>query len=396
LGSELYNEPQVRKTIDISSFRAGRGGIPATKGGPPMKGIQRFSKTLHLVVLAGVAFAGTLGNAVTAAAQDVSDLQTPKSPLVLKAQGSFVVGGEVIAAQAGDLGQGAAPGHITINQMYVEYMIPQGATKVPIVMVHGGGLSGKSFETTPDGRMGWDEYFVRQGHPVYNVDQASRARSGFDPTVINQVRAGLLPPSALPNITRTSAEAAWQNFRFGPTFGVPWPDTRFPVDKAAEFSKQGIPSVNATLPTPDPNYKALSDLAIKLNGAVLMGHSQSSAFPLYAAITNSAGIKGAVFLETTNAARCTLFTDQEIAKLTTFPIMFMYGDHLDQQPAGVLAAFNNCKALIAKINAAGGNAVMIHPAELGIHGNTHMMMLDKNNLQLADLILKWMDENVGK
>ena len=39
---------------------------------------------------------------------------------------------------------------------------------------------------------------------------------------------------------------------------------------------------------------------------------------------------------------------------------------------------------------------MIYPAELGIKGNSHMMMLDKNNLQLADLILKWIDENVGK
>ena len=106
---------------------------------------------------------GTLGTAITAAAQDVSDLQTPKSPLVLKALGSFVVGGENVAKQAVDVG-GAAPGHITVGQMYVEYMIPQGATKVPVVMVHGGGLSGKSFQTTPDGRMGWNEYFVHQDH----------------------------------------------------------------------------------------------------------------------------------------------------------------------------------------------------------------------------------------
>ena len=71
--------------------------------------------------------------------------------------------------------------------------------------------------------------------------------------------------------------------------------------------------------------------------------------------------------------------------------MFMYGD-----PSWGLATFNNCKALIAKINAAGGNAVMIHPAELGIKGNSHMMMMDKNNIQPADMILKWIDENVGK
>jgi pimeloyl-ACP methyl ester carboxylesterase len=191
-------------------------------------------------------------------------------------------------------------------------------------------------------------------------------------------------------------EQAWQNFRFGPTFGVPWSDTQFPVEAGDEFSQQGVADLSAALPTPNPIYKALSDLAIELNGAVLMGHSQSSAFPLYAALTNSAGIKGAIFLETTNPTRCTAFTDQEIAQLTTVPILMMFGDHLDQQPAGVLASFNNCKALIDEINAAGGNAQMIWPPDLGIHGNSHMMMLDKNNLQLADLILKWIDEKVGK
>ena len=342
-----------------------------------------------------------VGTQIPAAAQDVSDLQTPKRPLVLDAQGSFFVGGEDIEAAAGDLGPGVAAGHITVNQMYVEYMIPHGATKVPVVMVHGGGLSGKSFQTTPDGRMGWNEYFVRKGHPVYNADQVARARSGFNPTVYNQVRAGVLAPAALPNISRTSDEGAWQSFRFGPSFGVPWPDEQFPVDHLAEFSKQGIPDLNAFLTPPTPpalsspdSYRVLADLAIKLKGAVLMGHSESSDFPLKAVLTNSAGIRGAIFLETTVPTRCLQFTDEDIAKLATVPILFEFNDHLDFQPAGVLTSFNNCKALIAKINAAGGNATMLHPPDLGIHGNSHMVMLDRNNLQIADLILKWMDENV--
>jgi hypothetical protein len=37
---------------------------------------------------------------------------------------------------------------------------------------------------------------------------------------------------------------------------------------------------------------------------------------------------------------------------------------------------------------------MLHPPDLGIFGNTHMLMQDENNLQLADLILKWIDQNV--
>jgi hypothetical protein len=51
--------------------------------------------------------------------------------------------------------------------MYVRFMVPQGGDgNVPVVMVHGATLTGKSWETTSDGRMGWDVYFVRRG-PVY-------------------------------------------------------------------------------------------------------------------------------------------------------------------------------------------------------------------------------------
>ena len=111
-----------------------------------MKRIQRLPKTL---VLAGVVLASTFGMAITAAAQDVPDLQTPKPPLVLNGQGSFFLGGQVINAAAGDLGPGRAPGQIVINQMYVQYMVPQGGGgKVPVVMVEGGGLSGKMTRTT--------------------------------------------------------------------------------------------------------------------------------------------------------------------------------------------------------------------------------------------------------
>ena len=123
----------------------------------------------------------------------------PDKPLVLKAQGSFFVGGEKVEqtqAELGDLGPG---GHITVNQMYVRYMVPQGGERnLPVVMVHGATLTGKSWETTPDGRMGWDEYFVRKGHPVYVPDQVGRGRSGFNQAVFNNVRAGSAPPAEPP------------------------------------------------------------------------------------------------------------------------------------------------------------------------------------------------------
>src|SRR4029453_7474679 len=114
----------------------------------------------------GVALTSLVGTADRSLAQALKDVQTPDTPLVLKAQGSFFVGGDKVEqtqAELGDLGPG---GHITVNQMYVRYMVPQGGDgNVALVMVHGATLTGKSWETTPAGRMGWEGYFFLKESP---------------------------------------------------------------------------------------------------------------------------------------------------------------------------------------------------------------------------------------
>ena len=123
--------------------------------------------------------------------------------------------------------------------MYVQYQVPlRGREHVPVVMVHGCCLSSKAWETTPDGRMGWSEYFVRKNRPVYLADQVSRARSGFDPTKISGVKAGAVPPSELPNILVATHQFAWSVFGFGSTFGTAFPDEQFPVEAVDELHKQ--------------------------------------------------------------------------------------------------------------------------------------------------------------
>ncbi|HLH31984.1 MAG TPA: hypothetical protein VKY31_12340, partial [Terriglobia bacterium] len=154
-------------------------------------------------------------------------------PLTIASQGSFFVGGETKKVPARGAG---AQEDITINQMYVQYQIPlNGNRHVPVVMVHGCCLSSKTWETTPDGRMGWNEYFVRKDRPVYLADQVSRARSGFDGSKINAVRAGTVPPSELPNVLTASHQTAWSVFRFGPAFGTPFPDEQFPIQAVDEL-----------------------------------------------------------------------------------------------------------------------------------------------------------------
>ena len=187
---------------------------------------EQFSKLSRSSFLMSAALASVLGTAVNVQAQALKDVQTPDTPLVLKAQGSFFVGGEKVEQTQGELGDLGPGGHITVNQMYVRYMVPQGADgNVPVVMVHGATLTGKSWETTPDGRMGWDEYFVRKGHPVYVPDQVGRGRSGFNQAVFNNVRAGTVPAANQPAMFRFSDEVVWPNFRFGSTPGAPYPDS---------------------------------------------------------------------------------------------------------------------------------------------------------------------------
>jgi hypothetical protein len=79
-------------------------------------------------VLVGVTLAAVLGTTIGVVAQAIKDLQTPDTALVLKAQGSFFVGGEKPEQTQVELGGLGPGGHIAVNQMYVRYMVPQGVT----------------------------------------------------------------------------------------------------------------------------------------------------------------------------------------------------------------------------------------------------------------------------
>ncbi|MBZ5574939.1 MAG: hypothetical protein LAP40_00100 [Acidobacteriia bacterium] len=322
-------------------------------------------------------------------------------PLVLASQGSFFVGGETKTSPTlggpGAAGAPAAPQDVTINQMYVQYQKPVNADRhVPVVMVHGCCLSSKTWETTPDGRMGWNEYFVRKGRSVYLADQSSRARSGFDATVINAVKSGAAPPSQLPNIFAASHQTSWTLFRFGPEFNKAFPDEQFPVQAADELYKQMIPDLNGTLPTPNPTLKNMAALAVQLKGAVLIGHSESGFFPEEAALEDPSGVRGIISIE----MGCPEKKPDELAKLAKIPILIMFGDHLGDVPGRFANTwttnFDTCQKFVGQVKQAGGDAEMMSLPAMGIKGNSHMLMQDKNNLQLADLILGWIDQHVER
>ncbi|MGH9679263.1 MAG: hypothetical protein ACRD4Y_04880, partial [Candidatus Acidiferrales bacterium] len=168
------------------------------------------------------------------------------------------------------------------------------------------------------------------------------------------------------------------------------------VEAMDEFGKQVIPDLNAQLPADNPTWTNLSGLAVKLKGAILMGHSESAFFPEEAALINPEDINGLITIE----GLCPPLKSDQISILAKIPTLIVFGDHFDDVPAPYRnfwkARFDSCSQFVKQVNAAGGDATMMHLPEYGLLGNSHMLMQDKNNLQVADLILKWIDEHVER
>jgi pimeloyl-ACP methyl ester carboxylesterase len=330
--------------------------------------------------------------AVVAALVGVGVAAAQEEPLSVAKQGSFFVGGRTETVADGN--------DITVDQMYVQYQVPESLSSQPkpaVVLIHGCCLSAKSWEETPDGRMGWSDYFVRNGYPTYLIDQVTRARSGFDPSVFQQVQNGAKPPSALPNILVIGHQAAWTAFRFGPAYGTPYDDEQFPTAYADEFFKQMIPDLNLMLGPysgPNPTFNNLAGLANQTGGAILIGHSESGFFPEDAALVDPSSIRGMVTIEpggsctTANPLNVALTPDQ-IVKLAKIPTLILYGDHLS---GGFAKSYADCHDVyLPQIVAAGGDITFVSLPDMGIFGNSHMMMLDKNNLDIADIVMDWID-----
>jgi pimeloyl-ACP methyl ester carboxylesterase len=328
-----------------------------------------------------------------------------KRPLSLKAQGSMCVGGRIVHTDAatGTPGGlfGTNAGTVAAGQMYVQYQIPEDSDgHLPVVLIHGGTLTGSCYETTPDGRMGWVEYFARRNHAVYLPDQVDRGRSGYNPEKLNKVRLGDAPITDLPNVLALTREQAWEVFRFGPTFGVPFRGQQFPVRSVDTLAKQSVPDITGV---PDPNVvfptaANLAKLARDLKGVVLIGHSQSGLYPENAALIDPTGIKAMVTMEPVNCTSAAA-TQNDLRALAKIPTLVVFGDFIEDSNTAFPdwpASLADCRNYVNSINALGGKATLLHLPAAGVKGNSHMLMQDKNNLEVAELIISWIEKQVER
>ncbi|WP_247295485.1 esterase [Bradyrhizobium sp. 179] len=280
-------------------------------------------KLLNTLLLCSFVFAASL-NELTISASRGEEASTP---LTIASQGSFFVGGrEVHSDSLATEARRDPVGTIVVDQVYVRYQTPLDTSgRHPVVLIHGCCLTGKTWETTPDGRMGWDEFFLRAGYPTYIIDQAWRGRSATSPATSNAVKAGKLPPDQLPAVFAAGRESAWKTFRFGPEYPQTFAEMQFPLEAQAEFWKQMVPDWLAALPTPNPTVPALVELSQRLKGAILISHSQSGIYPFQAAALDRKNIAGIVSIE---PGACPA-ANSDMTPYVGMPILVMFGDNVD-------------------------------------------------------------------
>jgi pimeloyl-ACP methyl ester carboxylesterase len=334
----------------------------------------------------------------------VAQLKTGR--LLIAEQGSFMVGGtQTVVPGAFSVDNALKPDGQTYHgdHAYVFFQKPVKSRKLPLVFLHGAGQSKKTWETTADGREGFQNIFLRRNYAVYLLDQPRRGEAG------KSMVEGTVKP--------TADEQFWfTQFRLG-NYPDYFPNVQFPKDSQSleQFYRQMTPNTGAfdTKVVSD----AISSLFDQIGEGILVTHSQGGGPGWMTAIQNDK-VKGIVAYEPYSGfvfpkgelpaaiPSSGLFGElkgveislEDFKKLTKLPIVVYYGDNISKEASKVWnmdhwrSGLEMARLWAATINKHGGDAKVVHLPEVGIKGNTHFPFSDLNNIEVADELSKWLKE----
>lgn len=373
-----------------------------------------------------------------------------KGPLVIAKQSFFYIGGQYDHMH---------PDRHVIGQMYVEYQIPQDLKHpFPIVMVHGGTATGLEWKGTPDGREGWEQYFLRRGYAVYVVDQVARGRSPYETQVYGKTTSQTTQ-YILERFTASEKFNLWPQAHLH----TQWPGNAEPGDPAYDsYASSNTASMDDRDAQDAMNVRALDMLLDKVGPSILFVHSQAGQYAWPLAQDRPALVKaivaiepagppvhdvvikggeprfGVTFEEATNQddakdqfrdspqrksygltnhvlayapavspqsplafvrqveadgpdlARC--WRQKEPAKklvaIGDRPIVYIAAE------ASFFAPYSHCT--VAYLEQAGVHVDFIKLADIGVRGNGHLMMLEKNSDQIAQVVADWLETTMAK
>lgn len=369
-------------------------------------------------------------------------------PLVIAKEGYLYAGGHYDKDH---------PDRHIIGQLYADFQIPQSRKyPYPIVMIHGGSQTGTDFWGTPDGREGWAQFFLRRGYAVYVVDQVGRGKSPYVPESYGRMVSQSLDYTRQ-KFTSPEKYNLWPQAKLHTQWpgtgevGDPAFD---------QYFASSAPSMDDRIAQAQMNVDALAALLDRIGAAIILVHSQSGGYgwplaqlrpalvkaivaaepagpPVHDIVVRSVQRFDVAFDKAAKQNEQDLFRDNPRVKkygLTEIPLayvpavtnesplQFVQQEQSEapdlarcwrqKEPARKLVAagdrpilvlgaeasfyagYNHCN--VEYLRQAGVNVDFVKLADLGIHGNGHMMMLEKNSDQIAQVIADWLDKKVSR
>lgn len=310
--------------------------------------------------------------------------------------------------------------------------------RTPLVFIPGQGQTIANFLGTPDGREGWAMQFVRQGFVVYLMDQPGRGASGYDAEVYGpSSRQG---PAVLEQ--RFTAISDFEPTP-GQAYGWPqakrqtqWPGSGHAGDPAFDQFFASQVEYASGVVSADLVARAGAALLDRIGPAVVVTHSQAGAFGWGVGELRPDLVRGIVAIEPSGppfasapppwgdgspdqvsrpygltttplvydpplaegeelAREWVASSDPELsgcwrqagpgrrlANLSKFPVLVLTAE------ASYHAGYDHCTA--AYLNQAGVRTDFVRLADWGLHGNGHMIMLERNNTEIGDRLGRWL------
>ena len=312
---------------------------------------------------------------------------------------SFHIGGQVVKLQdqpklqmrvAGDgvTREVDLNGSYVTGQLYANHVklaTPQ--HEVPVMFWHGGAMTGVTWETTPDGRPGWQWLFLENGYDVIVTDAVERGRASWSP----------YPQIYKSGPVFRTKEESWGMYRFGPVSGYHDDPVKRQAFDGQRFPMSGVDALGAQLvprwSIHDAESLAAYEALLRRVGPVhLVAHSQGGWFALNMVLRAPELIKSVVVIEPAGAP-ANLSAD-DLARIKHIPHLFVWADYIDVVPAWKKYR-DGADSFMAAWGAAGGISDLLDlPAE-GIRGNSHVPMMDDNSAEIADMVNDWIVKNAG-
>ncbi|SMF47660.1 hypothetical protein SAMN06265365_116119 [Tistlia consotensis] len=256
-------------------------------------------------------------------------------------------------------------GAFPVESAYVQYFVPsRRRDRPPVVLLHGGGMTGAMWETTPDGRPGWLHLLLDRGLEVHVVDNVERGRAGWKP--------GLWPGEPI----LRSLQEAWRLFRFGrpEDFAArrAFPNQQFPVARLEDFGRGFVPRWTSSGPAQVAAFEAVLR---RLGRATVICHSQGGEAAFEAAARAPEAVERLIALEPSGFA-------ERPELLAGVPVVLARGDYLDCDATwrGLTARWRD---FAAALRGAGGSVAELDLAD-GSPGVSHMAMMDRGSADHLD------------